>query len=74
MLLVTWGTAIALVLEEILIVGQVLRGTTSHFNFSTPLNAVIWSAMGASILIVWLLSLLTAVLLLVQHLPNPALA
>lgn len=72
--LVSWGTAIAFVVEMIAIVGQVARGTTSHFNVSTPFDAAVWGTMGAAIMVFWLLSLLAAVLLLRQRLPEPAFA
>lgn len=72
--LVSWGTAIAFIVEMVAIVGQVMRGTTSHFNMSTPFDAAVWGTMGAAIMIFWLLSLLTALLLLRQRLPEPAFA
>ncbi len=72
--LIAWGIAIALVVEEMLIVGQVLRGTTSHYNVSTPFDTAVWGAMAASIAIVWILTLLTTILLLVQRVPSPAFA
>jgi hypothetical protein len=36
--------------EMVVIVGQVLRGTTSHYNETTSLNAALWQVMGASIM------------------------
>jgi hypothetical protein len=39
--------------EMIVIVGQVLRGTTSHYNETTPLNAVLWQVMGSSIMVLF---------------------
>lgn len=42
---------VTMVVEIVVIVGQALRGTTSHFNMSTPLDAVGWSAMGLAILV-----------------------
>ena len=46
-----------LVSEVIVIDVQAIRGTTSHFNIDTPLNAAIFSSMGAGIGIVWLMSM-----------------
>lgn len=37
------------VVEMAVIVGQVLRGTASHFNESSPLNAALWQTMGIAI-------------------------
>jgi hypothetical protein len=47
------GTAIVgvAVVELGIIVTQVIRGTTSHFNDSTPFNAALWQAMGMSIVV-----------------------
>ena len=39
---VGWTTAIVFVLEVAIIDTQAWRGTTSHFNVSTPLNAVLF--------------------------------
>lgn len=39
--------ALSLVVELILVDVQVLRGTTGHFNLATPLDAGIFSTMGA---------------------------
>ena len=69
--MVAWGAALGLLLEEKPIVGQVLRGTTSHFNDATSFDAAVWFAMGALITIVWIANLLAAVLLLRQRLPDP---
>ncbi|WP_200207627.1 hypothetical protein [Micromonospora coerulea] len=40
--------------EMVVIVGQVLRGTTSHYNETTPLNAALWQVMGASIMVLFI--------------------
>ena len=56
---ISWGAILLMSGEMILISVQVLRGTTSHFNTTTPLNAAIFSTMGLMILtntllIIWL--------------------
>jgi hypothetical protein len=62
------STAIALgvIVEMALIATQAARGTTSHFNFSTTLDATIFEVMGSFIVIVWTMSLVIALLLLRQ--------
>jgi hypothetical protein len=57
-----------LVAEVVLIMIQAARGTTSHFNVSTPLNGAIFSAMGLGIATVWIMSML----LLWWHVRTPA--
>lgn len=51
-------TAVALLVEQVIIVGAAALGTTSHFNVATPLNSTLWSVMAASISIVWAIELL----------------
>jgi hypothetical protein len=48
--LIAWGTAGVMIGENILVVMQAARGTTSHFNFSTPLDSAIFGLMGLMIL------------------------
>ncbi len=40
-------TGAALLVEIGLITMQVVRGTTSHFNASTPFNLIVYNLMGA---------------------------
>ena len=51
-------SAIAIVgvalVEMAIIVGQVVRGQTSHYNETTPLNAMLWAAMGAAIMVLFI--------------------
>ena len=56
-------STLALVVEMVVIVGAVVAGTTSHFNVSTPLATALWSAMAASIIVVWLATLVVAFVL-----------
>jgi len=71
---IAWGTAVAFALEMVVIAGQAGRGTTSHFNETTPLDGALFGIMGVAILVVWLLGLATAILLLRQRLAPPSLA
>jgi hypothetical protein len=72
--LVAWATAGALGMEMVIIAAQVVRGTTSHFNAATPLDSALWDAMAFFVVVVWGANLLTAVLLIVQRMPDPAFA
>ncbi len=69
-----WITVVAIIIEDALIALQAARGTTSHFNFSTPLNTAIFSVMGAMTVGLWSGCFLVGVALLLQKLPDPAIA
>ena len=56
-------TAIAMLLEMAIIGTQAWRGTASHFNVSTPLDAVLFGIMGVAIAIQTLSSIAVAVAL-----------
>ena len=58
--------ALSLMGELVLIVVQVLRGATSHFNLSTPLDGILFSTMGLMIVLVWVMNVVVSVLLLRQ--------
>jgi hypothetical protein len=60
---VGWTTAIVFVLEVAIIDAQAWRGTTSHFNVSTPLDATLFSIMGGAILVQMLVAVAVAVAL-----------
>jgi hypothetical protein len=66
--------AIALSVEMAIILTQVIRGTTSHFNISTPFDTTLWALMGAFILLLFVMNLMVAILLLLQRLPDPVVA
>jgi hypothetical protein len=53
---ISWGMIIIFTIEMIIIVTQAARGTTSHFNNSTPLDGMLFSIMGLSIIVNTLLA------------------
>ena len=54
--------AVCLLLEILIIDLQAMRGTTSHFNIGTPLDAVLWGTMAAAIFVLWLATVWLCVL------------
>ncbi|WP_194823298.1 hypothetical protein [Micromonospora sp. S-DT3-3-22] len=54
-------------IEMAVIVGQVLRGTTSHYNETSPLNAALWQVMGAAVMVLFVAHVVVAVTLLVRR-------
>jgi len=72
MRVVGWVLASVLVFEVAIIYMQAVRGTTSHFNASTPLDATLFAVMGAGIGILWLASVAVLIALFRQKFENPA--
>lgn len=70
------GTIVSVMLagELALIVLQVVRGTTSHFNYATPFDATIFTTMAGMIVTLWVANLAIGVLLLFQKLDDRSLA
>ncbi|WP_112272303.1 hypothetical protein [Lentzea terrae] len=68
------GTVFALagVAEMAIIVGQVVRGRRSHFNFETPLDSALFATMGMLAIVLFSTSLVIAVLLFRKKFDNPA--
>lgn len=64
--------ALTMLIEMVIIVGQAARGHQSHFNNETPLDATLYSVMGATIAIAWVGTLILAILLLIQRIPDRA--
>jgi hypothetical protein len=66
------GTVIvaSLTAEMAVIVTQVIRGTTSHYNETSPLNSALWQVMGTSILILFVAHLVIGVIALRQRIPD----
>ncbi len=65
-------TAAAFAAEMLIIVFQVVRGTTSHFNVSSSLDTALWTVMAVAIVVLWLMNLLAAALVTLQRFDNPA--
>ncbi|RAO01619.1 hypothetical protein GAR05_01790 [Micromonospora saelicesensis] len=58
------------VVENALIVGQVIRGQTSHFNDTTPLNTALFATMGAAIMVLFFAHLVIGIVVLIQRIPD----
>ncbi len=75
-----WGNwlgilvAVTGTVEMVVIVGQVVRGQHSHYNVATPLDAMLWTVMAVSIVLLWLATIGVAILLLRERLADRALA
>ncbi|GLY54606.1 hypothetical protein [Lentzea sp. NBRC 102530] len=58
--------------EMVVIVGQVIRGRRSHFNFETPLDTALFSIMGSTIVVLWVTHAIVAILLWRTDIENKA--
>lgn len=76
--LVGWwaGTVVALAgaIEMVIIVGQVIRGKRSHFNYATAFDTLLFNIMGATIITLWVSSMVIAFLLFRSPLADRAAA
>lgn len=70
---VSWMTTVTLLLEIVIIDVQAWRGTTSHFNISTPLDGILFSIMGLAIVVQTAASAAVAVALWRQRFSDRAL-
>jgi hypothetical protein len=68
--IVGWVTALVFVLEVAIIDLQAWRGTTSHFNISTPMNAALFAVMGIAIFVQTAVSVAVAIALWRQPFAN----
>jgi len=66
-------SAVVLLLEMAIISGQAARGTTSHFNVHTPLDATLFAIMGIAIVTQTLSTIAVAVALFRQRFEDRAL-
>lgn len=71
--IVGWTTAIVFVVEVAIIDLQAWRGTTSHFNISTPLDRTLFIVMGTAIVVQTIVSVTVAVALWRQRFADRAL-
>lgn len=71
---VAWATGLALGLELVLIVLQVIRGQASHYNISTPFDAAVFQLMGSTLPPIFGAAVVTAALLAWQRGLPPVLA
>jgi hypothetical protein len=61
---IAWAATVAAgaaALETVIIAAQAARGTMSHYNESTPLNATIWQVMAKLIMVLFAAHLLIAI-------------
>jgi len=58
------------VIEQGIVTVQAARGTTSHYNETTPFNEALWQAMGTSILVLFLCHLVIAIIAMIQRIPD----
>jgi hypothetical protein len=61
-----------IVVEMVLIIGQVVRGRASHFNNETTFDHRVYHLMGVSITLVWLLTFVLSVVLMRSEIHDAA--
>src|SRR5262249_4951115 len=67
----SWGISICMLTEIACIAAQAARGTTSHYNVTTPLDAAIFSTMGGMIASNSVFALVLLILFFVRTLEVP---
>jgi hypothetical protein len=71
--IISWGISISMLTEIACIAAQAARGTTSHYNVNTPLDAAIFSIMGIMIALNSVLALVLLICFLTgrHEVPSP---
>ncbi|MER5885789.1 hypothetical protein ABT160_18305 [Streptomyces sp. NPDC001941] len=64
--------AVASAIEMVAITGQVVRGTRSHFNNTTPFDETVYQVMANTVVVLWTATLVIAVLMFRSALPDRA--
>lgn len=65
-------SAAVLAVELVAVTVDTVIGHRSHFNVSTPFDSMVWSIMGASIMVLWVSTFLVSALLFVNRLGDRA--
>jgi hypothetical protein len=72
-LLAGWAATVIVTtsaIEMLVIVGQVLRGQTSHYNETSAFNAALWQTMGTSIMVLFIAHFVIGIVVLRQPLAD----
>lgn len=75
--LVWWMATVIVIagtIEQVIIVGQVIRGLRSHFNTATPLDAALWITMGITIIVLFVATLVIAIQLSLTRIGDRAIS
>lgn len=70
----TWLITTTLALEILAIGLQAFRGTTSHYNVSTPFDTFVWTVMALAIMVLWLTNFALAGVLWFERFASPVVA
>ena len=67
-------TSVAFLAEMVIIIIQVIRGVSSHFNVATSFDGAMFGMMGMFIMVFWFANFVAAIYLLFQPFDDPAFA
>ena len=71
---VSWANGAALLAELSIILFQAARGTTSHFNVTSPLNRTLYLIMAGAVGVLWLTHLIVTLVVVSQRFERPSFA